>query len=174
MSTERDVETPSGATQALSNAERQKQRQQRKARYAQILERGVVGDRLHVDLPPDVYGEWVTNDLQEIYRKQALGFVIDTEYAKKRALHTNGTDQAIVGDVIFMTLPREDKEILDEIRQEQFDRINGKPGDRRSLKEEREYTQQVLKEGGHLGVIAESDTRQVRKDELEAALGISK
>src|SRR5690242_7548495 len=44
------------------------QRAERKARLATILDRGFVQDRLTVELPPDVHGEWVRNDPLEIQR----------------------------------------------------------------------------------------------------------
>lgn len=117
--------------------------EQRKARIAAVLDRGVVGVRLTVDLPPNMYGEWVANDPESIFRMQTLGFEIDTEYAKQRALHNNGTDQAIVGDVIFMTCPKEVKEEIELVRQEKFNRDNKK---RTGLKEE-SVVEDIKREG---------------------------
>lgn len=90
-----------------------------KAKLAAILDRGIVEDRLTVDLPSHLHGEWVRNDPLEIKRLETLGFTIDREYANKRSIHTDGSDSAIVGDVIHMICPREIKEVIDEIRHEQ-------------------------------------------------------
>lgn len=129
MSQERDV---INLTSKLVNI-RDLPPEQRRARIATVLDRGVVGVRLSVDLPPGMYGEWVANDPESIFRMQTLGFDIDTEYAKQRALHNNGTDQSVVGDVIFMTCPQEVKDEIELVRQEKFNRDNRK---RTGLKEE--------------------------------------
>lgn len=88
-------------------------RNERRARLIKIRERGYISQRLEVDLPPDKYGEWCLNDPAEIARMQAMGFEIDTIHAPSKALHSNGSGMAIVGDVIFMTCPREVKEDID-------------------------------------------------------------
>lgn len=113
-------------------------RNERKAKLVSVLDRSVAGDRLRVDLPDNVYGEWFPNDKLEIYRAEAMGFKVDEEFACKRALHDDGTgSKSIVGDVIFMTCPRETKELIDEIRKEQYEAINSPRGGRQ--KEERDF-----------------------------------
>lgn len=116
-------------------------RSDRRARRAQVLERGSVGDRLHVPLPEGMGGQWVHNSQEEIFRMEAIGYQIDTEYAKQRALHSNGTDQSIVGDVIFMTCDAETREDIEDLRKIQFDKIHGKQGTRRG--EEREFANEM-------------------------------
>src|SRR4051812_10412635 len=99
-------------------------RAEKKAKLVSILSRSIVTDRLAVDLPADMYGEWFPNDKMEIYRAQMMGFKIDTEYAKARALHENpqhGGDASIVADAIFMTCELETKQLIDEIKQENYD-----------------------------------------------------
>lgn len=106
---------------ALWNVERAS----KKARLASVLDRGMVGDRLSVDLPKDVYGEWVPNDKVEIHRYEALGFEVDKKYASSRSLHSDGAEgTSIVGDVIFMTCDMETKEIIEEIKKENYDKVN--------------------------------------------------
>lgn len=114
-------------------------REQRKARRAEVLERGLVSDRLNVPLPPGVYGEWFHKSSEEIFRAEALGFKVDTEYAPKRALHSDGDSKAVVGDVIFMTCDQETKEDIDEFKRQKFDEIHGKKGPSRTAPEERQY-----------------------------------
>ncbi|KKL62621.1 hypothetical protein LCGC14_2183340, partial [marine sediment metagenome] len=46
----------------------------RRARLATILERGRTVDRLHVELPEDVHGEWVPNEQKDILHYESLGF----------------------------------------------------------------------------------------------------
>lgn len=112
-------------------------RAEKKARRAKVYDRGVIGDRLYVELPEGLYGEWVKNDVVEIHRKEGLGFKIDTEYAKRRALHDKGDGASYVGDVVFMVCSKEDKEIIDEIRRERYEAThNPKSG---KQKEERDF-----------------------------------
>lgn len=176
MSEERQVIDPKGGEVSLSEAlktdleEHKKLRAEKKAKLARILDRGVVADRLSVDLPSELYGEWVVNEKSEIHRMQTLGFKIDTQYAKAHALHDQGDDRAIVGDTVFMVCDRETKDILDEIRRENYERVNGKPGEeRKGQAEEREFSEPT--KGLHIGpVVEESRERVVRKEQLEAAL----
>lgn len=155
---------------ALDPEEIQRLRREKKARLASVLERGVVADRLNVELPPDKWGQWVPNDQAEIVRLQALGFWIDEKYATARALHNQGSQLgSVVGDTIFMVCDKETKEILDEIRQESYESINGKPGATiKSQKEEKEFAASTQRQG--LPVVEESASRAARKAELEAAL----
>lgn len=102
-------------------------REERKARIAAVLDRGITNDRLKVDLPEHLHGEWINRDPAEIMRMQALGFEIDTQYAPKRALHNVGDSSAVIGDVVFMTCSKEVKELIDEVAKEQFLITNGDP-----------------------------------------------
>jgi hypothetical protein len=149
------------------------ERAKRKAKLIQSFDRGVVHDRLSVPLPSDMHGEWCRNDPLEIDRLKTLGFEIDREHAVNRSLHDDGSGAAIVGDVIFMTCPREVKEIIDEIRQEKFIAMNGKPGDTRGKsKEEREFEANSLRDtGGVVPTMVESRTTLgISRSEVEAAL----
>lgn len=144
-----------------------KRRQELKAKLVTVLDRGLVIDRLHVPLPADVYGEWFPNDKVEIYRAQSMGFEIDTKYAKNRALHDDGTgDKAIVGDAIFMTCPREVKEIIEEIKREQYIAANSPKGGKQ--KEERDFASQA----NSVGLPAKLDSRidSTNVDHIRAAL----
>ena len=143
----------------------------RKARLARILERGIIADRLAVELPPDKYGEWVSNDAVDIARLQALGFEIDTEYAPKISLHSSGTKAGVIGDVIHMICSKENKDILEEIRKENYDkRHNRKPINHRANTqgEEREAVANIDRTG--LPAIMESKTTVIGERELSSAL----
>lgn len=149
------------------------ERAKRKAMIVQAYDRGIIHDRLSVKLPPHLHGEWARNDPLEIDRLRTLGFEIDTEYANRRSLHNDGGDAAIIGDVIFMTCPREVKEIIDEIRLEKFMAVNGKPGDRKAkTKEEREFEANSARDTqGIVPTIVESDTStRFSRADVESAL----
>lgn len=182
MSEQREVEQPNAAPIALAEAllkdpeETKRLRAERKAKLARILDRGQVGENLKVELPPHLHGEWIPNTKEEIHRMEALGWWVDTEHAAKRPLHQDrkiqhgqGDGTSVVGDTIFMCCSKEDKEILDEIRHEEFLRINGNPNKADSKqKEEREF--EALNRGIGMPTIDESKHRVARKEHLEAAL----
>jgi hypothetical protein len=123
---------------------------------------------LKVALPPELYGEWIFNDQTEIMRMEALGFQVDTVYAPKRALHSKGDGASYVGDVVFMTCPMEDKILIDEIKREQYMRLNRKG---KKQKEEKDFDTMTQKEG--LEPIGEGSVNEARKTEIEQALGIT-
>lgn len=119
-----------------------------KAKLAAILDRGIVEDRLRVDVPPHLHQEWVRNDPLEIRRLESLGFRVDIEYASNRAIHSDGSNSAIVGDVISVICPIEVKEVIDEIRHEQVIRqhMKKKVGNKEVNKEELELYSNVARE----------------------------
>ncbi len=139
--------------------------EQRRARIATILDRGTVGVRLHVDLPPDVHGEWVANDPESIFRMETLGFEIDTEFARQRALHNDGTDKAIVGDVIFMTTSKENKMEIEEVRRLKYAETNNK---KTGLPEENSVTGQIAASG--LPVTNMSTQERVNTQEISQSI----
>src|SRR5690606_32565066 len=106
MSQEREVEITIGSPEwnALPKSER-------KARLARVLSRSSAIDHLTVNLPSDIYGEWVHNDPVSVAAKEALGFKVDDTYARDNAIHSGGTGPVKFSDVIFMTCPMELKEL---------------------------------------------------------------
>lgn len=139
----------------------------RRAKLTTILERGVVGDRLHVELPNDLYGEWVRNDPMEISRAQALGFWVDVDHASKRALHTDGNKAAIIGDVVFMVTTRENKALIDSVQAERI-RNTHNP---KKPKEEKDFEAQTYADtGGIIPTLNEGKQRSLTRDEIAAAL----
>jgi hypothetical protein len=110
-----------------------------KAKVTRVLERGLLADRLTVELPDDMYGEWVYNDPVEIDRMSTMGFQIDTKYSVNSSLHGQGK----VGDTIFMVASRDVKEVIDEARSELYERTHGKY----NKKEESEFSGLIEKQG---------------------------
>jgi hypothetical protein len=162
-------ETPARGSARMTPEERAK----RKAKLIQSFDRGVVHDRLTVDLPPDMHGEWVRNDPLEIDRMRTLGFEIEREYGTSRSLNNDGSGATIVGDVIFMTTSRENKELIDEIRHDKFIAINGKPGDKNAKsKEEREFEANSARDSGGVvpTMVQSTTTSHISRAEVEAAL----
>jgi len=118
-----------------------------KARLAAILDRGILNDRLQVDLPDDLHGEWVRNDPLEVRRLESLGFWVDNEHATKRSIHSDGSNSSIVGDVVHMCCQKEIKEVIDEIRAERMIRTHTpkKKGNRNVNREEEQFQEDVDK-----------------------------
>jgi hypothetical protein len=141
-------------------------REQRKARIARVLERGIVADRLKVELPNELHGEWVANDANEVARMEAMGFTVDKEYASKRALHSNNGESRI-GDVIHMIAPKEVKEVIDELRRERFIEMNGNPNrDKRAG----QFEEKEFQRGSALSTINESEESSVNAEQIKGAL----
>lgn len=144
-------------------------RAERKARIAQVLERGIVVTRLAVDLPNDLHGEWVRNSGEDIQRMKLLGYDMDSKHATNRALHSEGDGKSIVGDCIFMTCSREEYDLAQEVKQDMFDRTHGTSSSS-TQSEDKQFTDSVRSKTPELPVIDDSKARTVRKDEIEAAL----
>jgi hypothetical protein len=179
MSEERGViDLQTGTEISLSQAlekdpeEYKRLRAEKKARFSRVLERGMVADRLKVDLPPSLWGEWVHDDRQSITEMQLLGFKIDSEYATKRALHDQGDGRSLVGDCVYMVQDIEDHLLLEEIRRENYEATHGKANRTARLQgEEKEFVASSRVLG--LPTIEESAAKSARKAELEAALSKS-
>ena len=107
-------------------------------RFVDIGDRGLVDMRLHVPLPPDVYGEWVSNTPEKIVEAMQLGFVVDTKYATKYALHSNGSGEPIVGDVIHMIIPKKVKDAMSIASQIRYQQVHGIE-DGKPLKEDSDF-----------------------------------
>jgi len=120
MSEQRTVEVGDTLSHEESRADK-------KARLAQVLDRGFVGTRLEVtNLPENVKGQWFHNDPVEILRAESLGFEVDTQYApSKHDLHGAKDGKAVVGDLIFMITSSENMELLDEIAKERYEINHG-------------------------------------------------
>jgi hypothetical protein len=139
-----------------------------KKNIAAILDRGLVNDRLHVPLPPDVYGQWVRDDPTAIDRMKNLGFKIDDTYAPNRSIHSDGTSAAKVADVIFMTAPRQVKDLIDEYRNEQMLARNSKSG---KQKEEEDFKKAVhTATGGVIPATTDSSVRPLSMNDLQNAI----
>lgn len=134
-------------------------REQKKVRLATVLDRGIIHDRLAVQLPKDKYGEWVRADPLEIDRMRTLGFMVDEQYSTKRAIHSDGSSGNRVGDVIFMICDRENKELIDEVRRERSEASNKSP---REAREEREFAAKTRADtGGDIPTFSESTERKL-------------
>lgn len=169
MNTETKVTTTIEANpvveEALSRADKKK-------KFISILERGIVDDRLMVDLPPHLHGQWVRKDVFSIDRLKSLGYWIDTEYAVDRSLHSDGTKTAQIADVIFMVCTKEDHDILEEIRHDEFVKNHGTPGQqKKTSREEREFATALQEAtGGDIPLVNDGQSRAVRAAELAQTL----
>lgn len=141
---------------------------QQKAKVASILDRGVIHDRLKVNIPPDLHGEWVRNEPLDIDRMRTLGFWIDDTYATRRALHSDGTSANIVGDVIHMVTTRQNKKMIDHVRNEMQERSMRNP--RKAIEEEGAGFGSASKPDAVIPTFSESSQRLVTAADVKAAL----
>lgn len=161
-----DIST-SVSSNIITDEDRELSRAARKAKLVQIYSRGAVGNNLHVDLPNDLVGQWVSVDPTAINRMEALGFQIEKEHAPKIKLHNKGDGASYVGDVVFMTASRETREIIDEIKRERYEAMNNP----KKQKEEKDFvaSTQTLAEAG-ITSVNQSAAHQSRLSDIKQAL----
>ncbi len=105
----------------VAEAER---RAAKKAKLAQVLERGMVSDRLVVKDPdPEKHYEWCRDTEVDIDRYKGLGF--ELEMGKGSGLHGKGDGRKVVGDAILVSCSKENFEILEELKEERHKRRRG-------------------------------------------------
>lgn len=89
-------------------------------------DRSYLNDRLNVELPDGLYGEWIGRDDFSQYQAQAKGFVDGSQYLQKyNKLYETADGKSAVGDVVFMVIPKWMKEEQDKVAQEIADRRSG-------------------------------------------------
>lgn len=143
-------------------------KEEQKARIASVLDRASQVDRLHVELPPDVHGEWITNDPVSIAEAQRKGFVVDEVHAPKHTVHGSNRQ----GDVIFMTIPTVLKEMYNERERERYNEVHGKKdksGKVTAQAEDIEFSRSQTKIG--LPTIDESVSSSVSGEQIQNVLG---
>ena len=110
---------------------------QRKAKLAQVLDRGMVSDRLVVkDADPRKHYEWCRDTEIDIDRWRSLGFEVEKE--RGEGLHGKGDDRRVVGDAVLMSCPKENYEILEELKAERKER-------KRKMNAKKEYLMRARK-----------------------------
>lgn len=173
MSEQRVVQSPTGEMTASDSAARdpieiQRLREERKAKFIRVRHRGATHDKLQVELPESLYGEWISNDKFAIAEAEAIGFKVYTDgNPDKNSLHKQGDGTLVIGDAIFMVMDSEDKELHDEIRREEFNAANGMTSGVQQ-REEGDATSLIRNSG--LPIIDESKARTARKAEIQEAL----
>lgn len=142
--------------------------EQRTARMAMVLDRGIIADRLKVDCPADLHYEWVRNDPMEIDRMRTLGFWVDNTYATRRALHSDGSSANQVGDVICVMTTAENKKMIDQIYLEKQLKATRNP---KRAQEDEEFASMTEKmTDGIIPTFSESSQRMVTAADVRAAL----
>ena len=89
-----------------------------------ILHRGQYSDALRVEVPDDLHQEWAHNDEMSIDNMRTMGFWVDKTYAQKRAVSSDGPDKGVFMDVISMCTTKENKRLIDKVRNIQRMRDN--------------------------------------------------
>jgi hypothetical protein len=94
-------------------------REQKIARIAQVLDRGVLNDKLQEILrscvPKGRRGKFVRDSEGDVMRYQNLNYTFDVVKGAT-GLHATGDNRVRVGDLVLMTISEEDYSILEEIR----------------------------------------------------------
>lgn len=136
------------------------------ARIARVMERGLIVDRFHVDLPDDMHGEWHPYDTVEQARLETMGFRLDTQYAPTRKLHDKGDGISVIGDVAYYVQPKWMYNIIETKRKEQYYNNHLK----KRQKEEKDFVanQASIGEDGNTSV--SSVTQSVSGEEIRSAI----
>lgn len=142
--------------------------EEQRARVARVLDRASQVDRLSVALPPGVYGEWITDTPIDRAEAQRKGFVIDNVYAPKHTIHESNRQ----GDVVFMTMPMELKQLYDEQQAVKYNEVHGKKqkdGTVKAQAEDIEFTKSETQIG--LPTTDDSVASSVSGQQIQNALG---
>ena len=92
---------------------------EKKARIVQVLSRGVLNDRLaqSQNLDSSQVGLWVRETREDVDRIRALGGELVTG-GDVEGLHGAGDGRKRVGDLVLMSMPRDDYELIQLVRAE--------------------------------------------------------
>lgn len=86
---------------------------EKRARIAQVLHRGIINSRLEIKDPdPSKHYEFVRNRDEDIERSLALGFEVEKDQGK--GLHDKGDSRHVIGDVILMSISKEDFAVIED------------------------------------------------------------
>lgn len=113
MSIQREVEISIG-NEDLSKIPRS----ELKARLARVFDRSMSFDKLRVDLPPELYGEWIPSDHQSMREAELKGFRLDETYAPQQTSFKSNRHV----DAVYMIMPKIVKELADEIELDNYNK----------------------------------------------------
>jgi hypothetical protein len=100
----------------LSETEALRRRKSRKAEMAQMLDRGIVATKLDTSFVPDhLEGFWSRNNKDDINSFLAVGAQV---WRGGRGAHSQGDGTCVVGDLILMIIRKEDRALLEEVKNE--------------------------------------------------------
>lgn len=145
---ERASERPEAEDHSDLSDEELESRAEKKAKIAQLLDRGIVNDKLDVEkllgdgYREDRHYEWVRETDTDIDRARALGFNIvnrsDVDLDSEE-VHDASDDRIRIGDVILMSCDRERHELIQEAKEEKRVEKYGEPT--------QEYVRRAQKQG---------------------------
>jgi len=128
-------------------AEVKARRAEKKARYAQVLSRGILNEKLALaykqSVPDGFVGKFIRDNEGDVVRYANLGYGFTYREGAK-GLNASPDGRVRAGDVVLMTISKEDLEILREIR---IERVKYKVGEQGR----QEYTREAeaaAEEGG--------------------------
>lgn len=95
------------------------------ARITQVLSKGILNEKLSSILersvPAGYVGKFVRDTEEDIIRYQNLGYTFEVT-PEARGLHGTGDGRVRVGDLVLMTISREDRNILSIARRREVQR----------------------------------------------------
>lgn len=141
--------------------------EEQQARVARVLDRASQVDRLYVDLPADVYGEWIKDEPLALAEAERKGFVIDEVYAPKHTIHESNRQ----GDVVFMTMPKALKELYDKQERANYTQTHGKKDPKTGVVKNQAEDIEFKNSPIGLPTIDESSSTEISGTEISTTLG---
>jgi hypothetical protein len=128
-----------------------------------LLDRAAVSTALDLSwLPKGLSGQWCRNETLRINDLRALNYEVYKDNSIRGLHDANADGSVVVGDLILMTCSRENREIIDELRKEEYNQRHGKPGDNQLQLEEKAFmAEQNTLIGSHIGTANESRVTKV-------------
>lgn len=137
-----------------------------KRRLFETASRSYINDRLNVELPPDMHGEWIGVDDFSQYHASLKGFVDGAQYLTDNNKMFQRPDGSTLGDVRFMVIPKWKYEAMQELAQMESARKAGIRGKAEVDDMYSEYARSIgLNELGEA-----SNTRSISGTEIDTLL----
>lgn len=86
-----------------------------KKRYIETADRSYMNDRLNVELPNHLYGEWVGTDSFSQFHARSKGFVDGSQFLKENNILHQTSEGNVFADIKFMVISKQKHEAMVEM-----------------------------------------------------------
>lgn len=163
-----DIDLTTSTARTITQLPTEEEVQQYVAKMAGIFDRGLALDRLQVNLPDDMYGEWVHPSMAD--RLLSMDFVRGDEYIPETINDRAGGKSTL--DVIFMVKPKWKHDVDVKLRDAKYNETHVR--DKRRKKEEKDFEESMKTIGltveSQKGHLTKSETTEVSGPEIAQIL----